>query len=1254
MKTSGKTLVIFLIMVTMAAGSFMPLNGKQDATFIYAEGSESPSKVVHITWDGFYNELYELAKTKGIATPNLDSLVHSGMRLANHSTTVPSVEAAKYSTMTGAFPKTTGNTYKYFDGNEVKGLENSVNLAQTITQAMQNLKKAVVIDEAAVSGEAADTYIYFTSTKKFADSAAIAVQQLADAGQPDYLNIYANDLYMLKRNTPITDRETYLNELLATLVQLDSHLGSLLSAVNQYGEPMNTVYILSSHSGDAVTETKKITDIHSALTSGGFTFKEVSAGNAAGPHELVLIKNYEAKYLQLRYNMLDAERENELVALLKNESYVEEVLVRSDLDLLGVHPMFADIIIIPKSGYSFCPASVGVSRPDSFEDSARFIFGVIAGAPIQALNKTGRVSVETSIADLAPTIASLLNIPAPIHAEGKNLLALETEDRYVLYVNWDGFAYDWYELANSVEHAGTPTINGLLQNGVLFRNARTGVPSITGPMMQAVASGAWPADTGNSYRYYDQELNRVIQYGRENILENIAEAAAKRGITIVGVNAWFFEERGLFAGNLSQPYIEAAGLGGFTQRVDEMIKVIKGEPVQTGGKTVTFAEVPKFLSIYGDEIDGAGHNEENVRDVSIVSHSREELMRSMASTVIHMDRELGRLVQALKDRGIYEKTTIFLTADHGMSLLGADDEASAAASPPALSSLPELEAVIANAGYAYRGEPFKVETVFQEGRGAKADTEIVITTVGLQAQIKFLIPLEKVAVHQIIEDVMEKEFYGAHLFQEELIKRGAPAHFADLLISPKPPYNFKTGDPNRVRVIRGQHDSLDESSQHIFTMISGEAVQKGIVYENQIHNIDIAPTIARVLGFDGPAGATGTVLDDILIDSLKGPALTIDEPLSADFTVFESSIDIAGQTEARATVKINRIAVGKADEAGRFSVTQALVPGINRVIIEAEAAGKQTRKVLFITSLTPRQALTDRIAEAIRLVEEAIEGEAVGQYKPGSKAILQQSIREAVIVEENIQAASGQIDEALSALESAIAAFQLGKRTGAVHLFGEIILNGADKEDVKVVLSNADNSEAYTAVYGDMSGQTAMGRKGVMDVVDAYNNPVDGRLQYYFDVPQGAYTISMSSGTKAAAKEITAETGTTGQLPWGTYTVVKAKDISLRDVLPGSDEKPYVITGGQLSRQNGIKASVIVAPTVNQSAGKVVIVFQLWKGKKPTGIIAVEKEINQQEKVTAHFNTNGSNYKVKVYVVDSYSGSLTNVGRNLAEPVTLE
>jgi hypothetical protein len=60
------------------------------------------------------------------------------------------------------------------------------------------------------------------------------------------------------------------------------------------------------------------------------------------------------------------------------------------------------------------------------------------------------------------------------------------------------------------------------------------------------------------------------------------------------------------------------------------------------------------------------------------------------------------------------------------------------------------------------------------------------------------------------------------------------------------------------------------------------------------------------------------------------------------------------------------------------------------------------------------------------------------------------------------------------------------------------------------------------------------------------------------------------------------------------------------------------------------------------------------KGAVPVSIVALEKDIQSSEALTAYFNVTGSDYKVDVFVVDSYSNSFTDVGNHLARAITLE
>jgi predicted AlkP superfamily pyrophosphatase or phosphodiesterase len=114
-------------------------------------------------------------------------------------------------------------------------------------------------------------------------------------------------------------------------------------------------------------------------------------------------------------------------------------------------------------------------------------------------------------------------------------------------------------------------------------------------------------------------------------------------------------------------------------------------------------------------------------------------------------------------------------------------------------------------------------------------------------------------VAAIIKAIKNKPYIGEILRKQEMKKRGVMEGFADLVISPKVPYSLKT-TYDKAYVARGQHDSLEEETQHVFALMWGMGVRKGFIYPNRVNIIDFAPTMAQLLEIKKPANATGIVL----------------------------------------------------------------------------------------------------------------------------------------------------------------------------------------------------------------------------------------------------------------------------------------------------------------------------------------------------------------------------------------------------------
>lgn len=524
---------------------------------------------------------------------------------------------------------------------------------------------------------------------------------------------------------------------------------------------------------------------------------------------------------------------------------------------------------------------------------------------------------------------------------------IEVEKTHLIFINIDGFSYNTYELANENPLTETTNINELKKQGVFFTNAKTGIPSITSAMQQSIASGAWPIDTGNCYRYYDLEKDEIVQYSRENELETLAESAKRNDIDLLGINSWFFKES---ASNEDKEnlYIENLEDNGFIERFEILKKVLNGEEIEVHENKIKYETPPRFISIYLDDIDGAWHNlnDKTEDDSKINLETRAEVEIDVIKTLKDIDTQIGKVMDILKERGIFDNTTFVITTDHGMVPFGADSQEDAESKDFTYSQMPDLLELISKVSKKHLGRGFKVEMVNNEGDKASEDTDAIVTTLGLQVQIKFRQEPSDELLRDIVEAVKGKAYYGDHMYSDQLRVRGVPPRFADLLISPKAPYHF-SHDFTRKYYAVNQHDSLDKRVQNIFTMISGPSVKSGLYYNEEVYNIDMTPTMARILGFEGPESATASAIDEVLIDKYKGPRLEILNFSQETKIVREDTIKILVETEANSEIKINRENIGKSNRSGKFETEKKLESGVNRFIIESVKDGKSTRKTIF-------------------------------------------------------------------------------------------------------------------------------------------------------------------------------------------------------------------------------------------------------------------------------------------------------------------
>ena len=389
---------------------------------------------------------------------------------------------------------------------------------------------------------------------------------------------------------------------------------------------------------------------------------------------------------------------------------------------------------------------------------------------------------------------------------------------HVILVDWDGFDPDY------LGRAPTPNIDALAARGSL--SVADGIyPTISNPSRASMSTGAYPERHGNAAYYFDDEAGEAVGETRFLSAETITQALAAGGRTTAAVQWYMVQDHGASYGDPEHLYVRPGGL--FEQRVDAAVEILNQRPVDSGGGMVTVPKIPDFLAVYGPDLDAFGHVEGTESP-------------NIASLVAQLDRQLGRIVQTAKEVGIYGRTAFILTADHGMTSW----ERSFV---EGLATTPDLG----------RG----VELV-PAGRPAAPDTEVVIVKsagriMDVTLRGRSATPGRRADVRRVLEGLPQVSRVLDAADLESLRAGDKPG---DFVVEAREPWGFGLAEPEEG-ASRGGHGSTQE--MRVPLLISGAGVRPGAVPKGA-RLVDVAPTIAALLGVRPPADAQGRVLDELL------------------------------------------------------------------------------------------------------------------------------------------------------------------------------------------------------------------------------------------------------------------------------------------------------------------------------------------------------------------------------------------------------
>lgn len=403
-------------------------------------------------------------------------------------------------------------------------------------------------------------------------------------------------------------------------------------------------------------------------------------------------------------------------------------------------------------------------------------------------------------------LSAALVVPAGLLAEPSDEAAPSEsavpEIEYILFITADGFRTDymeWYE---------PPVLTELMEGGTRVLDARSVFPSNTTPNMTSLVTGAYPRTTGVANNtQFDRQLDRFVSGPRAQGTPTIAGMLAQANWRVAAVSHFALETRGV------------------PQHMYFQVETYSLDPAATAAvadKAIELLEedVADFIAVNFGATDTVGHRHG--------PHSAE-----IEEMVLAVDAQVGRIIQALKDRGIHEKTLITFNSDHGMS----EFEDSQASMEPAA---------------ALRQAGFNVAT--NQGE-LDADTDIVVIATG----VRFIYFRRELSGEEMqramaaLETIEGVEIYGRGKLDE---LHCHPELSGDLIVHPLPGHAI-SGAGNSG----GLHGRKTESNPVL--LLHGPGIRRGATVA-RAENVDIVPTLLHLVGVNPTPTVDGSVVRGVL------------------------------------------------------------------------------------------------------------------------------------------------------------------------------------------------------------------------------------------------------------------------------------------------------------------------------------------------------------------------------------------------------
>lgn len=389
----------------------------------------------------------------------------------------------------------------------------------------------------------------------------------------------------------------------------------------------------------------------------------------------------------------------------------------------------------------------------------------------------------------------------------------------IIYINLDGFSYSYYQMAKKMGR--TKIFDKFAEDGFILSNLHSGIVSITSPMQGAILSGAWSNKTHNFYQHYDNQTKQIVKHLRTNDAENIAAAYLRHGLSAISIHQFMLENTTCKYDVKDRAYFRTETMpSNYEPRLSILKDLIEKKPLKSKEETFVYETLPEFIAVYIDDLDAIGHNN-NVYDTLPIRHTIEERLDDILLRIDKIQHKLLEVVETTKRLGIYDDIIFLITTDHGMTKFEGK------------SLIHTLKKQINDLGIHASLVADRTE-----------ETEVILLPYNIECSIYYDKPLSKENEDKLVKLLSSLTYCDYHPKEVLLNKYDMDVRAPEFLICAKKPGHFYHRDYDKG-IYGAAHDSFDETSQHIFGVLFGKDVDKKLIYDGYVENIDFIPTLAQ-------------------------------------------------------------------------------------------------------------------------------------------------------------------------------------------------------------------------------------------------------------------------------------------------------------------------------------------------------------------------------------------------------------------------